>query len=162
MHFPPPAPAYGLEVHLRWYLEYGMSVSDGLMFSPITVGTLELDHRLVVPPHSGGGGSLLGTDEQLDRMCAYWVARVEGGMQWVGGGPMFVRNPVVPGFEPSGVGASADGLFRHPLFVQRMSAYMTQLPTRRFRNPPDRCAAQRGACRRVAAVLAGGTMPVIG
>jgi 2,4-dienoyl-CoA reductase-like NADH-dependent reductase (Old Yellow Enzyme family) len=127
MHFPPPAPAYGLEVHLRWYLEYGMSVSDGLMFSPITVGTLELDHRLVVPPHSGGGGSLLGTDEQLDRMCAYWVARVEGGMQWVGGGPMFVRNPVVPGFEPSGVGASADGLFRHPLFVQRMSAYMTQL-----------------------------------
>jgi hypothetical protein len=27
MHFPPPAPAYGLEVHLRWYLEYGMSVS---------------------------------------------------------------------------------------------------------------------------------------
>jgi 2,4-dienoyl-CoA reductase-like NADH-dependent reductase (Old Yellow Enzyme family) len=38
-----------------------------------------------------------------------------------------VRNPVVPGFEPSGVGASADGLFRHPLFVQRMSAYMTQL-----------------------------------
>jgi 2,4-dienoyl-CoA reductase-like NADH-dependent reductase (Old Yellow Enzyme family) len=43
-------------------------VSPGI-FSPIRVGTMQLGHRLVVPPHSGGGGALLGTEEQFDRMC---------------------------------------------------------------------------------------------
>ena len=40
--------------------------------------------------------------------------RSTGGIQWVGGGPTFVRNPLVPGFEPTGVGASGPGVFRHP------------------------------------------------
>jgi 2,4-dienoyl-CoA reductase-like NADH-dependent reductase (Old Yellow Enzyme family) len=97
------------------------------VFSPIRVGTMSLGHRLVVPPHSGGGGALLGTEEQFDRMCRYWLARVQGGMQWVGGGPMFVRNPLIPGFEPTGIGSNADGFFRHPLFVERMGRYMDRL-----------------------------------
>ena len=84
-----------------------MSVSDGLMFSPITVGTMELDHRLVVPPHSGGGGSLLGTDEQFERMCRYWLARVEGGMQWVGGGPDVRAQPAHPGLRADAASAPA-------------------------------------------------------
>jgi 2,4-dienoyl-CoA reductase-like NADH-dependent reductase (Old Yellow Enzyme family) len=97
------------------------------VFSPIQVGTMPLSHRLVVPPHSGGGGALLGEEEQFDRMCRYWLARVEGGMQWVGGGPMFVANPLIPGFEPSGIGSNADGFFRHPLFVERMGRYMDRV-----------------------------------
>ena len=97
------------------------------IFSPIQVGTMSLGHRLVVPPHSGGGGALLGTEEQFDRMCRYWLARIEGGMQWAGGGPVFVRNPLIPGFEPSGIGANADGFFRHPAFVDRMGRYMSRL-----------------------------------
>ena len=97
------------------------------IFSPIWVGTMSLGHRLVVPPHSGGGGALLGTNEQFERMCRYWLARVEGGMQWVGGGPTYVRNPLIPGFEPTGIGANADGFFRHPLFVERMGRYMDRL-----------------------------------
>ncbi|WP_448624285.1 oxidoreductase [Geodermatophilus sp. URMC 64] len=97
------------------------------LFRPITVGTMALDHRLVVPPHSGGGGALLGSEEQFERMCRYWLARVEGGVQWVGGGPVFVRNPVIPGFEPSGVGANVEGYFRHPLFVERMGRYLQRL-----------------------------------
>ena len=97
------------------------------IFAPIRVGTMSLGHRLVVPPHSGGGGALLGTEEQFERMCRYWLARVEGGMQWVGGGPVFVRNPLIPGFEPTGIGANADGFFRHPLFVERMGRYMDRL-----------------------------------
>jgi 2,4-dienoyl-CoA reductase-like NADH-dependent reductase (Old Yellow Enzyme family) len=97
------------------------------IFAPIRVGTMSLGHRLVVPPHSGGGGALLGTDEQFERMCRYWLARVEGGMQWVGGGPVFVRNPLIPGFEPTGIGANADGFFRHPLFVERMGRFMDRL-----------------------------------
>jgi hypothetical protein len=88
-----------------------MTTATEGIFSPIRVGTMSLGHRLVVPPHSGGGGALLGTEEQFDRMCRYWLARVEGGVQWVGGGPAFIRNPLIPGFEPSGIGANADGFF---------------------------------------------------
>jgi 2,4-dienoyl-CoA reductase-like NADH-dependent reductase (Old Yellow Enzyme family) len=98
-----------------------------LSFSPIRVGTMQLDHRLVVSPHSGGGGSMLGSDEGFERHCAYWTAKVTGGIQWVGGGPTFVRNPLVPGFEPTGVGASGPGVFRHPRFVERLGAYMDRL-----------------------------------
>jgi 2,4-dienoyl-CoA reductase-like NADH-dependent reductase (Old Yellow Enzyme family) len=102
------------------------TAAEGI-FTPIQVGTMSLGHRLVVPPHSGGGGALLGTEEQFERMCRYWLARVEGGMQWVGGGPVFVRNPLIPGFEPSGIGANAEGFFRHPWFVDRMGRYMNRL-----------------------------------
>jgi 2,4-dienoyl-CoA reductase-like NADH-dependent reductase (Old Yellow Enzyme family)/thioredoxin reductase len=100
-----------------------------LAFQPIRVGTMALDHRLVVPPHSGGGGRLLESDEMFERHCGYWVARVKGGVQWVGGGPTFVANPLIPGFEPTGVGANGPGLFRHPKFVQRMGEYMNRLHT---------------------------------
>ena len=104
-----------------------MTTATTGIFSPVRVGTMSLGHRLVVPPHSGGGGALLGTDEQFERMCRYWLARVQGGMQWVGGGPVFVGNPLIPGFEPSGIGSNAEGFFRHPLFVERMGRYMDRL-----------------------------------
>lgn len=91
-----------------------------LSFQPTRVGTLALSHRLVVPPHSGGSGRLLETDDAFERHCAYWVERVRGGVEWVGGGPTFVRNPLIPGFEPTGIGSNGPGYFRHPLFVQRM------------------------------------------
>ena len=104
-----------------------MTTATTDIFSPVRVGTMSLGHRLVVPPHSGGGGALLGTDEQFERMCRYWLARVQGGMQWVGGGPVFVGNPLIPGFEPSGIGANAEGFFRHPFFVERMGRYMDRL-----------------------------------
>ena len=103
------------------------ATSFPLSFSPIRVGTMQLDHRLVVSPHSGGGGSMLGSDEAFERHCAYWTAKLTGGIQWVGGGPTFVRNPLVPGFEPTGVGASGPGVFRHPRFVERLGAYMDRL-----------------------------------
>jgi 2,4-dienoyl-CoA reductase-like NADH-dependent reductase (Old Yellow Enzyme family)/thioredoxin reductase len=38
-----------------------------------------------------------------------------------------VRNPLVPGFEPTGVGANGPGLFRHPLFVERLTEMMDRL-----------------------------------
>ena len=92
-------------------------------FTPITVGTMSLDHRLVVPPHSSGGMLMVGTPEQFEQHCGYWMARLEGGVQWIGGGPVWVRNPLIPGFDPTGVGAHGPGLFRHPLFVERMGAF---------------------------------------
>jgi 2,4-dienoyl-CoA reductase-like NADH-dependent reductase (Old Yellow Enzyme family) len=96
-------------------------------FEPIRVGTMQLDHRLVVPPHSGGGGRLLDTEAMFDRHCSYWLERVKGGVQWVGGGPTFVRNPLIPGFEPTGIGSNGPGLFRHPKFVERMGEYLDRL-----------------------------------
>ena len=91
------------------------------VFTPLRVGTLELDHRLVVPPHGGGNGSLIGTTDEFEQHCALWLAKVEGGMQWVGGGPNFVRNPLPIGFEPTGVGAHGPGFFRNPLYPARIA-----------------------------------------
>ena len=96
-------------------------------FEPIRVGTMQLDHRLVVPPHSGGGGRLLDSDALFERHCSYWLERVRGGVQWMGGGPTFVRNPLIPGFEPTGIGSNGPGLFRHPKFVERMGEYLDRL-----------------------------------
>lgn len=98
-----------------------------LAFEPIRVGTMQLDHRLVVPPHSGGSGRLLESEELFDQHCSYWVERIKGGVQWVGGGPTFVRNPLIPGFEPTGVGSNGPGYFRHPQFAERMGTYFERL-----------------------------------
>lgn len=93
------------------------------LWRPVQVGTMSLDHRIVVPPHSGGGGSLLGSQEQFEQHCGYWLERIRGGVQWIGGGPTFVRNPLVPGFEVSGIGAHGPGVFRHPDFVERLGRF---------------------------------------
>ena len=97
------------------------------LFDPIRVGTIDLDHRMVMPPHSGGRGALLGSERQFERFCGYWLARVEAGVRWVGGAPTFVRNPLIPGFEPTGVGAMADGTFRQRGYVDRLAEYSRRL-----------------------------------
>jgi 2,4-dienoyl-CoA reductase-like NADH-dependent reductase (Old Yellow Enzyme family)/NADPH-dependent 2,4-dienoyl-CoA reductase/sulfur reductase-like enzyme len=104
-----------------------VTTPSGAAFAPIRVGTMQLARRLVVSSHSGGGGSLLGPEPLFERHCAYWTARLHGGAAWVGGGPTFVANPLIPGFEPTGVGANGPGLFRAPNFVERMSRFMQRL-----------------------------------
>ncbi len=99
----------------------------GVAFTPVRVGTMDLDRRLVVSSHSGGGGALLGTEQQFERHCAYWTARVRGGAAWVGGGPTFVANPLIPGFEPTGVGSNGAGMVGAPNFVDRLGRYMQRL-----------------------------------
>lgn len=99
------------------------------LFDPLRVGTIDLDHRMVMPPHSGGRGALLGSERQFERYCAYWLARVEAGVRFVGGAPTFVRNPLIPGFEPTGVGAMAEGTFRQPGFVPRLAEYSRRVHT---------------------------------
>jgi 2,4-dienoyl-CoA reductase-like NADH-dependent reductase (Old Yellow Enzyme family)/NADPH-dependent 2,4-dienoyl-CoA reductase/sulfur reductase-like enzyme len=97
------------------------------VWQPITVGTIELDHRLVVPPHGGGNGNLMGTDDDFEQHVALWMAKVHGGMRWIGGGPNFVRNPLPVGFEPTGVGAHGPGFFRHPLYGERMAEFASRV-----------------------------------
>ena len=44
------------------------------VFSPITVGTLRLDHRVVVPPHGGGNGNLLGSDAEFEHLSTRFAS----------------------------------------------------------------------------------------
>lgn len=97
------------------------------VFSPIEVGTLSLDHRVVVPPNGAGGGNLLGSDADFEQHCAFWEARARGGVQWLGGGPNFVRNPMPLGFEPTGVGAHGPGIFRHPRYPVRLAEFARRM-----------------------------------
>ena len=64
------------------------------IFRPIQVGTMALDHRLVVSPHGGGGGHLIGPIESFEQHCAHWLSKLDGGMQWLGGAATFVANPL--------------------------------------------------------------------
>ena len=100
------------------------------MFRPLAVGTFSLDHRLVVPPHGGGNGSLMGTDAEFEQHAALWLAKLTGGMQWLGGGPNFVRNPLPPGFEPTGVGAHGPGFFRDPRYPARLGELASRVHDR--------------------------------
>jgi 2,4-dienoyl-CoA reductase-like NADH-dependent reductase (Old Yellow Enzyme family)/thioredoxin reductase len=94
---------------------------------PITVGTLSLDHRLVVPPHGGGNGNLLGSDAEFEQHCALWLAKAHGGMQWLGGGPNFVKNPLPVGFEATGVGSHGPGFFRDGRYPARLAEFARRL-----------------------------------
>ena len=97
------------------------------VFAPIAVGTLQLDHRMVVPPHGGGNGNLLGSEAEFEQHCALWLAKAHGGMQWLGGGPNFVRNPMPVGFEATGVGAHGPGFFRDPRYPERIGEFARRL-----------------------------------
>jgi 2,4-dienoyl-CoA reductase-like NADH-dependent reductase (Old Yellow Enzyme family) len=116
------------------------------VFRPVRVGTMELDHRLVVSPHGGGNGNLMGTDDEFEQHVAMWLAKVRGGMRWIGGGPNFVRNPLPLGFEPTGVGAHGPGFFRHPMYPARIGEFASRVHA-------------EGACLSVQMVLQGG-MPI--
>src|SRR3954454_15867168 len=111
----------------RRRLSLTVTNTPGVAFTPIRVGTMDPDRRLVVASHSGGGGSLLGPETLFERHCAYWTARLRGGAAWVGGGPTFVANPMIPGFEATGVGSHGPGLFRAANFVERMGRFMARL-----------------------------------
>lgn len=97
------------------------------VFRPLAFGTLSLDHRIVVPPHGGGNGNLMGSEDEFEQHCALWLAKAHGGMQWLGGGPNFVRNPLPIGFEASGVGAHGPGFFRMPNYEERIGEFASRL-----------------------------------
>ena len=79
---------------------------------------MSLPHRLFVPTHGGGAGSLTGDDGRFEDLVNYWLARVDDGFTWIGGPPCHVKHLHIPGFEPTGIGALGkhEGNFRHPAF----------------------------------------------
>ena len=96
---------------------------------PITVGTMRLPHRLFVPTHGGGAGSITADDARFEDLLQYWMARVDDGFAWIGGLTGHVKHVHIPGFEPTGVGALGKeaGIFRHPRFHDRMTTMAEQV-----------------------------------
>ncbi|HEY8532626.1 MAG TPA: FAD-dependent oxidoreductase [Micromonospora sp.] len=88
------------------------------LFSPLTVGPMTVKNRLVLTPHGHVVSSLWGTDAEAEGHIAYWKARTSAG--WIDGVSAHIRNSLVPGFEPTGVGATISGHFRAPFFVDRV------------------------------------------
>ena len=89
------------------------------------MGTMQLPHRLFVPTHGGGAGSLTADDSRFDDLLNYWMARIDDGFAWIGGPTGHVKHVHIPGFEPTGVGALGKeaGIFRHPKFHERMGVF---------------------------------------
>ena len=97
------------------------------LFSPITVGTMKLRNRVMLPPHASAIGNIFGTDEDAARNIAYFERRVTAGVSWVGSVSSHIANTLIPGFEPTGVGAATTGFFRLPFFVERIQGFCDAL-----------------------------------
>lgn len=93
------------------------------LFSPIQVGTMALRSRVMLPPHASAIGNIYGTEEEARRNIAYFEQRADAGVAWVGSLSTHLANHVIPGFEPTGVGAATTGFFRLPFFVERVQAF---------------------------------------
>ena len=98
--------------------------TGGTLFTPQTVGTMRLRNRIMLPPHGRLTGDPFGSEGQARRNLAYWAKRAADGAAWICGLNGFVDNSVlIPGFEPTGLGATTTGVFRLPQFRERAARY---------------------------------------
>jgi 2,4-dienoyl-CoA reductase-like NADH-dependent reductase (Old Yellow Enzyme family)/thioredoxin reductase len=93
------------------------------LFEPVQVGRMALRNRIVLPPHGRLTGDLFGSERDAARNVAYWRSRAADGAGWICGLNGFVGNRLIPGFEPTGVGATSRGVFRLPQFRDRAAQY---------------------------------------
>ena len=72
------------------------------LFAPITVGTMRLRNRVMLPPHASAIGNIYGTDEDAARNIAYFEQRVPRRRRRVGRRACrpTCATPSSPGFEP--------------------------------------------------------------
>lgn len=114
------------------------------LFTPLQIGRMRLRNRIMLPPHGRVTGNPFGTEEECERFLAYWRTRAEDGVAWIDGLNCFLGNSVmIPGFEPWGLGATRDGVFRLPHFRERAKRYA------------DMCHAA-GACATGQIIMQGG------
>lgn len=88
------------------------------LFQTISLGPLTLKNRVMSPPHGHLVSSLWGSEQDAAAHIAYWAARTGAG--WIDGVSAHLRNPLIPGFEPTGVGSQVHGHYRLPFFVDRV------------------------------------------
>ncbi|MFA5677734.1 MAG: FAD-dependent oxidoreductase [Pseudomonas sp.] len=114
------------------------------LFTPLQIGKMQLRNRIMLPPHGRVTGNPFGTEEECERFLAYWRTRAEDGVAWIDGLNCFLGNSVmIPGFEPWGLGATRDGVFRLAHFRERAKRYA------------DMCHAA-GACATGQIIMQGG------
>lgn len=97
-----------------------------LMFEPIRIGRMTVRNRIAAPPHAAMLGALLGSEDEAERYISYWRSLAEGGTGYLIALNGFVENLCPPGFDPQGVGSRKTGVFRHPLFIERMGRLASQ------------------------------------
>lgn len=90
------------------------------LFTPVQLGSHTLKNRIVLTPHAHVVSSLWGTEQEAAGHIAYWKARTDAA--WIDGVSAHVRNRIVPGFEPTGIGSQIPGNFRQPYFHDRVNA----------------------------------------
>lgn len=94
------------------------------LFEPIDVGPLRLRSRFMMPPHGLSVGNLWASEQAARRGAAYWGSRAADGVGLVCGLNGFIDNSLlIPGFDPTGMGAVTTGVFRMPHFRERASLY---------------------------------------
>lgn len=94
------------------------------LFEPIQIGPLRLRSRFMMPPHGLSVGNLWASERAARRGAAYWGSRAADGVALVCGLNGFMDNSVViPGFDPTGLGAVTTGVFRMPHFRDRAAMY---------------------------------------
>jgi 2,4-dienoyl-CoA reductase-like NADH-dependent reductase (Old Yellow Enzyme family)/thioredoxin reductase len=110
-------------------VERGGPSSYSTLFSPIRVGTMRLRNRVMLPPHASAIGNIYGSEDDARRNIAYFEQRcADDGPAWVGSLSTHIGNAaLIPGFEPTGVGAATIGFFRLPYFVERVQAFSDAL-----------------------------------
>lgn len=102
----------------------GVPVSSyPLLLSPVTIGSMPLRNRVMMPPHTAPLGPLWGTEEQAAQNIAYIRTRCEAGVAWIVNITGHIDNLFIPGFTPHGIGARTQGYFRLPVFHDRVQAY---------------------------------------
>jgi 2,4-dienoyl-CoA reductase-like NADH-dependent reductase (Old Yellow Enzyme family)/thioredoxin reductase len=94
------------------------------LFEPITIGTMSLRNRVMMPPHGSAIGNLWGTDAEADRNIAYWQARAQSGVAWIDGISGHIDGKAIPGFEATGVGGFLEGYYRLPFFLDRVQRFV--------------------------------------
>jgi 2,4-dienoyl-CoA reductase-like NADH-dependent reductase (Old Yellow Enzyme family)/thioredoxin reductase len=94
------------------------------LFQPITIGTMSLRNRVMMPPHGSAIGNLWGSDADAERNIAYWQARAEAGVAWIDGVSGHIDGKAIPGFEATGVGGFLEGYYRLPFFVERVQHFV--------------------------------------
>lgn len=93
------------------------------LFEPITIGSMQLRNRIMLPPHGRLAGNPFGSESDVRRFLAYFGRRAQDGAAWVGGLNCYVEKEMIPGFEPTGLGAARRGDFRLPQFRERAARY---------------------------------------
>src|SRR4051794_39785027 len=76
----------------------------------------------MMPPHTSAIGNLWGSEEEAAANLAYMKLRAESGIAWATI-PGRIANVLNPGFEPSGMSAEVRGVFRLPVYRERVQRF---------------------------------------